>query len=94
MLPSDLTATPTYCFSVFAAPEAGVMPRVLELFAKRNLVPSRFHSAVEGADLSIDIQVCGLEADTAEHIARCLRNIVYVERVLTAVKAQAIEARR
>lgn len=94
MFPSDPTATPTYCFSVFATPEAGVMPRVLELFAKRNLVPSRFHGAVEGADLSIDIQVSGLEADTAEHIAQCLRNIVHVERVLTAVKTQAIEARR
>ncbi len=68
------------------------MPRVLELFAKRGLVPTRFHGAVGGSDLSIDIQVSGIAADTAEHIAACLRNIVHVERVLTAVKSRAAEA--
>ena len=34
----DLPATA--CFSVHARAEPGVMPRVLELFAKRGLVPS------------------------------------------------------
>jgi len=85
-------STTIYCFSVFAAPEASVMPRVLELFAKRGLVPTRFHGSVAGSDLSIDVQVGGLAEDTANHIAACLRNIVHVERVLTAVKSRAAEA--
>lgn len=89
---TDSRYVPTYCFSVFAAPEASVMPRVLELFAKRGLVPVRFDAAVSGADLSIDVQVDGLESETAAHIAACLRNVVHVERVLTAVKSYAAEA--
>ena len=83
-----------WCFSVFAAPEACVMPRVLEFFAKRGLVPARFHGDVvdHGAEgLVIDVQIADLAAATAEHIAACLRGIVYVERVLTAVKRPAIQ---
>src|SRR3546814_14464322 len=38
-----------YCFSILAAAEPGVMPRVLGLFAKRGLMPSRWHSDVSGA---------------------------------------------
>lgn len=89
---TDPRSTPTYCFSVFAAPDASVMPRVLELFAKRGLVPARFDAAVSGPDLSIDVQIDGLEADTASHIAACLRNVIHVERVLTAIKLNAAEA--
>ena len=39
------------------------MPRVLELFAKRGLVPSSWHSATSGLDdseLTIDIQMRGM----------------------------------
>jgi len=89
---TDLRPAPTYCFSVFATPDASVMPRVLELFAKRGLVPSRFHASVTGRDLSIDLQIGDLEPGTAEHIAACLRNVVHVERVLTATKMHAAEA--
>src|SRR5215813_13573999 len=57
----DLPATA--CFSVHARAEPGVMPRVLELFAKRGLVPSRWESATFGdndSELTIDIQTRGL----------------------------------
>lgn len=61
------------------------MPRVLELFAKRGLVPALWHSAVArpGARLTIDIEVAGL-ADAADYVANCLRQIAGVEVVLTA----------
>lgn len=78
-----------YCFSIFAAAEPGVLPRVLELFAKRGLVPSRWHSDVtgpEGRDLSIDVQVHGLEVAAGDYIARCLRQVYQVEKVLTSQK--------
>jgi hypothetical protein len=68
------------------------MPRVLELFAKRNLVPDRWHSDVAGPggrDLSIDIQVRGLEAREAGYIAACLRRLHYVDKVLTSEKRPA-----
>lgn len=81
-----------HCYSVLAQAEPGVMPRVLELFAKRNLVPSRWVSDVggpRGRDLSIDVQVEGLSPELGDHIARCLRQICGVQRVLTSLKGRA-----
>jgi acetolactate synthase small subunit len=74
-------------FSVHARAEPGVMPRILELFAKRGLVPSRWHSIRVGAaeeELAIDIEVRGLARDSVDYIAACLRQIAFVEVVLTA----------
>jgi hypothetical protein len=65
------------------------MPRVLELFAKRGLVPSAWHSSTSGADeaeLTIDIQMRGLGRDVTDYIAACLRQIAFVEVVLTSEK--------
>jgi acetolactate synthase small subunit len=74
-------------FSVHAQAEPGVMPRVLELFAKRGLVPTRWRSAVTGADrrdLTIDIEMRGLGRDALDYIAACLRQIACVDRVLAS----------
>ncbi len=84
----------TFCFSIQAVAEPGVMPRVLELFAKRNLVPERWVSGVHGpadrgADLMIDLQVAGLSAQDTDYIARCLEQLAYVRSVLTSEKAGA-----
>lgn len=98
--PAAAEAAPTYCFAVQAAADPGVLPRVMELFAKRNLVPSRWHSDLmgsaegpRGAEIVIDIQVVGLAADEGDYIARCLRQQVYVQSVLTSVKEAAPAAR-
>ncbi len=78
---------PTACFSVQASAEPGVMPRVLELFAKRGLIPSCWHSTVgPSQDLVIDIQMEGMERDQALLLAAAIRQIVYVEVVLTSEK--------
>lgn len=79
--PSDLAV-----FSVHARADPGVMPRVLELFAKRGLVPSYWHSAVSGVEqsrLSIEVRMTGLGRDLTEYIAACLRQIASVDAVLT-----------
>jgi hypothetical protein len=72
-------------FSVHARAESGVMPRLLELFAKRGLVPDRWHSTLArpAMSLSIDVEIEGLERDASEYIARCMRQIAGVELVLT-----------
>jgi hypothetical protein len=78
---------PTACFSLSAWAEPGVMPRVLEIFAKRGLVPSRWHSTLCGrADerLAIDIEMRGLSRDTMDYMAACLRQIAFVDVVLTS----------
>lgn len=89
------SATETHCFAIRAEATPGMMPRVLELFAKRNLVPTRWHSDVitapprDGGEthLQIDIQMEAIEAELAAYIARCLRQIYGVESVLTSTKA-------
>ena len=68
------------------------MPRVLELFAKRGLVPARFHADMTGAHsggLEIDVQVMDLDDSVASHVAACLRGLFDVERVLVATKQAA-----
>jgi acetolactate synthase small subunit len=83
---ADTNSCQAAFFSIHAQAEPGVMPRVLELFAKRGLVPSFWHSAVCGGDqarLTIDIRMSGLGHDVTEYIAACLRQIASIETVLT-----------
>ncbi len=78
------------CFAIHAEAAPGVMPRVLELFAKRNLVPDRWHSdrvGPGGRELAIDLQVQDLTPELTDYIARCLRQLHDVEAVLTSEKA-------
>ncbi len=89
--PAAAEAASTYCFAVQAAADPGVLPRVMALFAKRNLVPSRWHSDLtripgRGPEILIDVQVSGLAPEEGDYIARCLRQQVYVQSVLTSMK--------
>jgi len=82
----------TACFSVRARAEPGVLPRLLELFAKRGLVPSFLQSSTVGADqtqLTMDIHMRGLGQETMDYIAACMRQIVFVEVVLTSQRHTA-----
>ena len=45
---SPHSAVETHCFAIRAAAAPGILPRILEVFAKRNLVPTKWHSAVFG----------------------------------------------
>ena len=72
--------------------------RVVQVFAKRGLLPSQLHSSLGGDDgdqLQIDVQVPDVDARTADLLAQSLRQIVMVECVLTSEKrpAEAGEAR-
>jgi acetolactate synthase small subunit len=75
----------TTAFSIQARAEPGVMPRLLELFAMRGLVPERWQSAVIRPEmrLTIDIEIAGLGRDTVEYVASCMRQVADVELVLT-----------
>ena len=77
------------CFSVSAAADPSVMPRVLGVFAQLGLVPDKWYSVLDGRDhdeLRIDIQKGGLTGSQAAHLARSIRRIVSVETVLTSEK--------
>jgi hypothetical protein len=82
---AEAVFAPLSRFSVHARAEPGVMPRMLELFAKRGLVPERWHSTVVRPDmrLAVDIEIGGLEREMVEYMANCMRQITGVELVLT-----------
>ncbi len=80
------------CFSIQAGADPSVMPRVLELFAKRGMIPQRWHSDLGGRrrdELTIDLQVDGLDRAKAELIAHAIRQMVTVTSVLTSEKSYA-----
>jgi acetolactate synthase small subunit len=81
------------CFAVQAEADPGILPRVLGLFAKRSLVPERWaghRSLHDESELTIDLQVAGLDAAETDYLARCLGQIPGVVAVLTAEKAAVL----
>jgi len=84
---AEHSVSPFVRFSLKARSEPGVMPRVLELFAKRGLVPRKWHSVTVGPGggaLKIDLEIGGIESGSVDYIANCMRGISGVEAVLTA----------
>jgi acetolactate synthase small subunit len=72
-------------FSVRANAEPGVMPRVLELFAKRGLVPSLCLAQLIGDDeLMIEVEMPGLAREAMDYLAASMRQIASVAVVLAA----------
>lgn len=78
----------TFCFSVQAVADVGLLARILGQFAKRGLTPSRCYSDADAATgrLHVDLQVAGLEPEQGSLIAQALRATVGVELVLTSRK--------
>jgi acetolactate synthase small subunit len=82
-------AVSTFCLTVRTVADPGSLPRVLEVFAKRGLTPSKLFSVATGADeLTVDLQVTGLDLDQGALIASQLRSQVGIETVLTSVKSE------
>ena len=79
----------TACFAVTAQAAPGVLPRVLDYFAKRGLVPDRFEARCEGGALALDIRMRDMDLELARYIGRCLDRIFEVERVLVSEKGYA-----
>lgn len=87
--PAETRATdPGRCvtFAVRADADPGSLPRVLELFAKRGLVPASLRSELlpDAETLDIAVEVVGMVRAESDHVANCLRAIPLVSHVLTA----------
>lgn len=90
---SDAVHPTTFCYRLLALRGAGVGPRVMEYFAKRDLVPERFLLRAGAETIAIEVDVSGLDEAAAGHVARCLANIAEVERVaLTAASSAELRA--
>ncbi len=77
------------CFSLVASADPGVFARVINVFAKRGLIPDQVYSTrvgPRGEDLHINLQVAAIDADLREIIAEILRQTVCVQIVLTSEK--------
>lgn len=86
---------PTQCFAITAVAEPGAMPRVLEVFAKRGLVPSQWYSTLTGRsddELTIDVQIDGVDVMLATRLAESLRQVVVVRTVLVSEKRRLLMA--
>lgn len=66
---------------VLGAAEPGLLPRLIEPFAKRGLVPHRLEAEAEGGSLRVSL-AAELDAATAARIAASLRATVGVAAVL------------
>jgi len=72
-------------YRVAAVLEPSVLPRVLELFTLRDLVPSEVacrQVPKHEPELRIDVTVAGLDPDHAEHLAERMRTMMPVISVL------------
>ena len=86
---SGRNPVPTFCLTVRTVADPGTLPRLLEVFAKRGMVPAKLFSVATGADeLTVDMQVTGLDADLGAIIASQIRSQVGIETVLTSVKTE------
>ena len=62
--------------------DPGLLPRLLQVFAKRSLVPGTLHAArLSDELLSVDLNLPAMPAAKALHIAACLRETVGVRSV-------------
>lgn len=70
-------------FRLHADADPGTLPRVLELFAKRGLIPGLLQSELldDGATLDISVEVSGLLPNEVHHVENCLRALPLVIQV-------------
>ena len=82
-------ALPTISLTVRTIADPADMTRLLEVFAKRGMVPAKMFSVATAADeLTVDLQVPGLDEVQGHLIASQLRSQVGIETVLTSVKSE------
>lgn len=76
-------------FAVRASADPGLVPRLVNHFAQRGLVPSRLGTAMTGAELEVVIEQPGLSEDQATLIAERMRASILVGAVELAPCAGA-----
>jgi acetolactate synthase regulatory subunit len=78
-------------FSVIADAAPGTLPRVLELVAKRGLVPLALVSRLVDDTLAIEMEIGGMVRAESDHVGQCLRQIPMVARVTIGERPLSVE---
>ncbi|HEX3349269.1 MAG TPA: hypothetical protein VHS58_14315 [Acetobacteraceae bacterium] len=81
-------------FTVVADAEPGLLPRLLQPFAKRDLIPDRFDASRSGDRLRVDIVMQALAADLVHLVEGNLRQIVGVQSVSRRQEITGLVQRR
>ena len=68
-------------FCVIADASAGLLPRLLQPFAKRDLTPDSFECRRNGDAIRVDIAMAGMPAEMVHLVTGNLRQTVGVNRV-------------
>jgi hypothetical protein len=82
-------ANPVYCFSVTGKAAPGLMLRIMKLWAKRGLMPDRWHgekSEMETGDVRLDIETSDFDFAAARHVAESIRGVFGVTQVVVCEK--------
>ncbi len=79
-------------FAVVADPDVGLPARVLEQFAKRDLLPERFLARVEDGALTVEVDCAGIEDDVAEHVRDVLGTFVNVHSAGLVTRQRSLAA--
>jgi len=77
----------TYFFLTGDA-ECGLLPRVLQSFAKLGLTPYRVHASAEqgaGQEMSVELRIAGADPELAKRLASLCRTIIGVRSVIMTV---------
>lgn len=90
---SFATVTDTVCYSVTAAADPGILPRLIGQLARISTVPSRLHMTQQGDEVSIDMQVEGVDPQTADTLEQRFRGMVGVTWVGASRKARVVGER-
>ena len=81
---SDLCSAPSavaVCFLLEAHPSPGLLPRLLQPFAKRDLTPDRMHSLRLGDILRVEIAMEAMPVAVVHLVEGNLRQVVGVSHV-------------
>ena len=86
---SALATTVHARFLLQGPADPGLLPRLLEPFAKLGTVPTRVHAtreAGDGSEMSIDLRLAGVAPRTAELIEIALRRVIGVSQLIAVIE--------
>ena len=70
-------------FSVLADAEPGLLPRLIQPFARRDLMPDSFTAERRGAELHVEIAMARMPAEMVHLVEGNLRQVVGVVAIAT-----------
>ncbi len=68
-------------FSVVAESSSGLLPRLLEPFARRDLCPDSFEASQRGDEMRVEIAMQAMPAEMVHLVEGNLRNVVGVRSI-------------